>query len=134
MLFLLLPQDIPLAAPVTIVMKASASVASTLPSCSYFDEETGLWDSTGLVLDSVTILSEDDDGGSGGGAAVDVHVSCVSFHLSDFSVTTTEVEPVFRPVTLVRDRSAVATLAWGSKAAPMLCPGSRVLFICPALG
>lgn len=84
-----------------------AAVASELPSCSYFDEDSGLWDSTGLALDSVTVLSGEDAEGT----AVDVHVSCISFHLSDFSVTTTDVEAVFQPVTIVRAR--ISFLAFG---------------------
>lgn len=89
------PQEISLAAPVTITMQAS--VHSDLPSCSFFDEGAGRWDSSGLVVDSVAVLSEQATG------AVEVGVSCVSFHLSDFSVTTTDVQPVFRPVSMVRD-------------------------------
>lgn len=90
-----LVQDIPLAAPVTISLRASVVSVAKLPSCSYYNEETGRWDSSGLVLDSVTELSVGEAG------EMDIQITCVSFHLSDFTATTTEVEPVFQPVTLV---------------------------------
>lgn len=85
-----------------------ASVVSELPSCSYYNKVSGHWDPAGLVLDAITVLSEE----GGAGAATDVHVSCVSFHLSDFSVTTTAVEPVFQPVTLVRKRFWASPVRW----------------------
>lgn len=92
----LLFQDIPLSAPVAMTMKASvASEEEQLPSCSFFNENTGSWESEGLILDSLTVLS------NGGGGGISYDVSCMSFHLSDFTVTTTEIEPVFQPVTLV---------------------------------
>lgn len=87
-------QDIPLAAPVLVTMKASVSEAQ-LPSCSFLNENTGRWDSEGLALDSAAMLSNDED------RAIDYDVSCVSFHLSYFTVTTTEVEPAFTPVPMV---------------------------------
>lgn len=88
-------QDIPLAAPVTMMMRASVASTEDIPSCSYYNEETDLWDSNGLAIDSIEELSVGEEG------EVDVEVVCLSFHLSDFTVTTTEVEPVFQPVTLV---------------------------------
>ena len=88
-------QDIPLAAPVTMLMRASIAPTEDIPSCSYYNEENGLWDSSGLAIYSVQELSVAE------GGDVDVEVSCSTFHLSDFTATTTEVEPVFQPVTLV---------------------------------
>lgn len=76
-------------------MKASVAPEAQLPSCSFFNENTERWESEGLVLESATVLSNEGDG------ATSYDVSCVSFHLSDFSVTTTEVEAIFQPVTLV---------------------------------
>lgn len=93
--FVLLFQYIPLAAPVVMTMEASLTSEAHLPSCSYFNEANDRWGSEGLALNSVTVRS---DGGVG---TVDVDVSCASFHLSDFTVTTEEVEPIFQPVTLV---------------------------------
>ena len=77
-------------------MEAVVASQAELPSCSYYDEDIGRWDSSGLVVESVTELS------TGAIGAVDVLVSCVSFHLSDFTVATTEAEAVFQPVPLVR--------------------------------
>lgn len=82
-------------------MRASVFSIAELPSCSYFNEETGLWDTSGLVLDSISKLSVGEDG------EVDIQISCLSFHLSDFTVTTTDVDPVFQPVTLVSESRIV---------------------------
>lgn len=92
-------------------MEAVVASEAELPSCSYYDEDIGRWDSSGLVVESVTELS------TGAIGAVDVLVSCVSFHLSDFTVATTEAEAVFQPVPLVRiiDQEIVDfTLCWNS--------------------
>ncbi|CAN0146525.1 unnamed protein product [Pylaiella littoralis] len=87
-------EHIPLAAPVAMTMKASVTSEAQLPACSFFNEDTNRWDSEGLALDSATMSSHEGNG------VIDYDVSCVSFHLSYFTVTTTEVEPVFQPVTL----------------------------------
>ncbi|CAM9419179.1 unnamed protein product [Pylaiella littoralis] len=87
-------EQIPLAAPVAMTMKASVTSEAQVPSCSFFDENTGRWDSEGLALDSITMLSHGENG------VIDYDVSCVSFHLSYFTVSTTEVEPIFQPVKL----------------------------------
>ncbi len=73
----------------------SSTDDTTLPFCSFYNEDTDSWESGGLVIESVTEVSQT------GSGAVDLLVSCASFHLSDFSVTPTEVEPVFQPVSLV---------------------------------
>lgn len=81
-----------------MTMRAAVSSAEGLPFCSFYNEESsGGWESSGLVIDAVKELPGTDSG------AVDVLVTCTSFHLSDFSVTTTTAEPVFKPVSLVRD-------------------------------
>ncbi len=90
-----LSQDIPLASPVSLTMRAVVSSTGDVPFCLFYNEDTTSWESSGLVIDSVTELSQTVSG------AVDVLISCASFHLSDFSVTSTEVEPVFQPVSLV---------------------------------
>eukprot|EP00903_Cladosiphon_okamuranus_P012876 g12026.t1 len=87
-------EDVPLAAPVTMLMRASVASTEEIPSCSYYNEETGFWESSGLVIDSIQELSVGESGDA------DVLVSCLTFHLSDFTVTTTEVEPIFQPIAL----------------------------------
>ncbi|CAM9766978.1 unnamed protein product, partial [Ectocarpus sp. 12 AP-2014] len=87
-------EDIALAGPVQLTMRASMTSSAQLPSCSYYNEDTGRWDSEGLAIGAVAVPTDAADG------AVDVLVSCVTFHLSDFGVATTEIEPVFQPVTL----------------------------------
>ncbi|CBJ26945.1 conserved unknown protein [Ectocarpus siliculosus] len=94
-------EDIALAGPVQLTMRASMTSSAQLPSCSYYNEDTGLWDSEGLAIGAVAVLTDAAD------SAVDVLVSCVTFHLSDFGVATTEVEPVFQPVTLGAGLSVV---------------------------
>ncbi|CBJ26947.1 conserved unknown protein [Ectocarpus siliculosus] len=103
-------EDIALAGPVQLTMRASMTSSAQLPSCSYYNEDTGLWDSEGLAIGAVAVLTDAAD------SAVDVLVSCVTFHLSDFGVATTEVEPVFQPVTLGAGLSVVRgreITAWG---------------------
>ncbi|CAM9718087.1 unnamed protein product [Ectocarpus sp. 4 AP-2014] len=87
-------EDIALAGPVQLTMRASMTSSAQLPSCSYYNENTGRWDSEGLAIGAVVVPTDAGDG------AVDVLVSCVTFHLSDFGVAATEVEPVFQPATL----------------------------------
>ncbi|CAM9229815.1 unnamed protein product, partial [Ectocarpus fasciculatus] len=94
-------EDIALAGPVQLAMRASMTSSAQLPSCSYYNEETGRWDSEGLAIDSVTVPTDAGDN------EADVLVSCVTFHLSDFGVGTTEIEPVFQPVTLGAGLSVV---------------------------
>ncbi|CAM9236501.1 unnamed protein product [Ectocarpus fasciculatus] len=94
-------EDIALAGPVQLTMRASMTSSAQLPSCSYYNEETGRWDSEGLAIDSVTVPTDAGDN------EADVLVSCVTFHLSDFGVGTTEIEPVFQPVTLGAGLSVV---------------------------
>ncbi|CAN0146388.1 unnamed protein product, partial [Pylaiella littoralis] len=94
-------EHIPLAAPVAMTMKASVTSEAQLPACSFFNEDTNRWDSEGLALDSATMSSHEGNG------VIDYDVSCVSFHLSYFTVTTTEVEPGFQPVTLTAVLDAI---------------------------
>ncbi|CAM9699138.1 unnamed protein product [Ectocarpus sp. 12 AP-2014] len=94
-------EDIALTGPVQLTMRASMASTAQLPSCSYYNEDTGRWDSEGLAIGAVAVPT------NAGDSAVDVLVSCVTFHLSDFGVATTEVEPVFQPVTLGAGLSVV---------------------------
>ncbi|CAB1100232.1 unnamed protein product [Ectocarpus sp. CCAP 1310/34] len=94
-------EDIALAGPVQLTMRASMASTAQLPSCLYYNEETGRWDSEGLAIGAVAVPT------NAGDSAVDVLVSCVTFHLSDFGVATTEIEPVFQPVTLEAGLSVV---------------------------
>lgn len=85
-------------------MTMTASVASALhsgpiPSCSYFNEEAGDWDSAGLATESMTVLPSGDGGGS------EVNLTCVSFHLSEFTVSADELNAIFTPVSLVREKN-----------------------------
>ncbi|CBJ26948.1 conserved unknown protein [Ectocarpus siliculosus] len=103
-------EDIALAGPVQLTMRASMTSSALLPSCSYYNEETGLWDSEGLAIGAVAVPID------AGDSALDVLVSCVTFHLSDFGVATTEIETVFQPVTLGAGLSVVSgrdMTVWG---------------------
>lgn len=66
----------------TITMTATMTSASESPWCAYYNEETEEWEAGGLAVASVS--SQSADGG--------VELSCVSYHLSDFGVSTTEYE------------------------------------------
>ena len=70
-----------------------------VPSCVYFNEDTGSWDTAGLVMGSIAISLDEADDGNGW---MDVNVTCLSLHLSDFTISSDEVDAAFRPVTLVR--------------------------------
>eukprot|EP00752_Nemacystus_decipiens_P006049 g5460.t1 len=90
--------DIALSAPARMTLKASAATASTvMPSCVYYNEESGSWDTAGLVMDSIATLT---DQGNDGNGWVDMNVTCLSFHLSDFTISSDEIDAAFRPVTL----------------------------------
>lgn len=94
-------QDATLLAPVRITMAASVAAAqhsSAIPSCSFYNEGVGAWDAAGLAIESMTVLS------SGDGEGRDVNLTCLTFHLSDFTVSADELEAAFRPVSLVRER------------------------------
>eukprot|EP00903_Cladosiphon_okamuranus_P018201 g16743.t2 len=91
-------EEIVLSAPVRMTLRASAAVASkVVPSCVYFNENAGSWDTAGLATDSIAISMDEGDDGNG---RVNVIVSCLSFHLSDFTISSDEVDAAFRPVTL----------------------------------
>lgn len=102
-------QDAPLLAPVRITMRASASSASgedsIIPTCSYYNEGAGSWNTAGLATESMTVSSPSSSGGGQGGG-VDVNLTCLSFHLSEFTVSTEEIEAAFRPVSLVSESVA----------------------------
>lgn len=86
-------------APVRITMAASVISgphSGAIPSCSFYDEATGGWDSAGLATDSMTVSP------SGNGTRSEVNLTCFSFHLSDFTVSADELDAAFRPVSLVR--------------------------------
>lgn len=92
-------QDVPLLAPVRITMRASVSSGShklSVPTCSYYNEDVGAWDAAGLATESLS--SSSDDGGE-----KDVNLTCLSFHLSDFTVSADAVDAAFRPVSLVSE-------------------------------
>lgn len=82
---------------------STPSFSDYVPSCSYYDEELGDWVTDGLVIDSVE-GKEEAEAAVAGGDAIDVNVSCFTFHLSDFAVATTDVESAFQPVPLVSQR------------------------------
>lgn len=79
-------------------MRSSVASGNHVPSCSFYDEDTGVWKSDGLVVESVSAKGA----GGGEGLGSEVNISCISYHLSDFAVSTTQPESVFAPVKLVR--------------------------------
>lgn len=91
-------QDVALAAPVTMTMAASMSSASPgVASCSYYDEDLEQWEETGVVTESVVTPSSDDRQRE----KVDVSISCVTYHLSDFTVSSGTLATAVEPVGLV---------------------------------
>lgn len=85
-----------------MMLRASAGVASfsmAQSSCVYYNEDTGTWDTAGLATDSVYMSAVDEADDNNG--RVDVNVTCLSFHLSDFTISADEAEAAFRPVSLV---------------------------------
>ncbi len=80
-----------------------ASSNDLVPSCAYYDEENGRWDSAGLAIEAMTMVSSSGAGEGGDGAddRVDVNLTCLSFHLSGFTVSADEVDAAFRTVPLV---------------------------------
>ena len=69
---------------------------NSVPACSYYNEDVGAWDTAGLAIGSLS--SSSDDGREGGDS-----LTCLSFHLSDFTVSAEGVEAAFRPVSLVSE-------------------------------
>lgn len=94
-------QEIVLTAPVRMRLRTSATVASNVvPSCVYYNENAGSWDTAGLATDSIAIsMDEGDDDGS---CRVNVNVSCLAFHSSDYTISSDEFDAAFRPVMLAR--------------------------------
>lgn len=86
-----------MAAPVTITMKASLTSSSDVPWCAYYNKATGEWESDGLVIESVSAQVS----GATESDGLNVDLSCVYYHLSDFTVSTTEADGIFNPVELV---------------------------------
>lgn len=94
-------QDVALSAPARMTMRASVdSPARNIPSCSYYNEEIGSWDESGLVTESMAVSAGESFEAQG---QSDVIFTCFSFHLSDFTVSSMEMEASFRPVDLVRN-------------------------------
>lgn len=91
-------QDIVLLAPATITMTARLTSASETPWCAYYNVETAEWEADGLVVESASVHMADASDGS----RSEVEVSCTSYHLSDFAVSTTQSDGVFTPIELVR--------------------------------
>ncbi|CAM9102892.1 unnamed protein product [Laminaria digitata] len=88
--------DIPLTAPVTITTRASLNSALDTPWCAYYNNDTRQWEEDGLVIAEVSprALSE------GGSDGLEIEISCLTYHLSDFAVSTTGSDGVFAPVEL----------------------------------
>jgi len=82
-----------------------ASSNGVVPSCNYYDEETGRWDSAGLAIEAMeTVLTPPAATGeavAGVDGHVDIVLTCLSFHLSDFTLSADEVDAAFRTVSLV---------------------------------
>ena len=92
-----------------------------VPSCSYYDEDAGRWDSAGLAIEAMTTVSSSSSSSSSGAAAAaeeeeeeaaaaggfgghsvnGVTLTCLSFHLSDFTLSTEGVDAAFKTVPLV---------------------------------
>lgn len=79
-------------------MKAWPTSASEIPWCAYYNEETSEWEADGLVVESVSVQVADASESNGS----EVDVSCTSYHLSDFAVSTAQSDGVFAPIELVR--------------------------------
>lgn len=89
-----------LSAPARMTLRASVAAASTVvPSCVYYNVDTGSWDTAGIATESIAISMDEGDEGN---RRVDVNVTCTSFHLSDFTISSDDVDAAFRPVMLVR--------------------------------
>lgn len=80
-------------------MRASTPSVSHVASCSHFNESSASWGHDGVAIDSMTTA-----GGSGQSAdsQVVIQISCVSYHLSEFAVSTSDDEHIFAPVDVVR--------------------------------
>lgn len=91
-------QDIPLTAPAAITMTASLTSASVIPWCAYYNQETAGWEADGLVIGSASVQASDASDSN----SSDVEVLCLSYHLSDFAVSTADSDGIFAPVDVVR--------------------------------
>ncbi|CAM9935318.1 unnamed protein product [Scytosiphon promiscuus] len=91
--------EVTLSAPVRMTMRGSmGGTTSRLPSCVYYNDDAGSWDTAGLAM-GASIMSVDDVGGENSQAAANITVTCVSFHLSDFTIATDdEADAAFRPI------------------------------------
>lgn len=79
-------------------MKASLFSESDVPWCAYYNEVAAKWDADGLIIASAAAqLPETEENGT-----LEVTLSCTSYHLSDFAVSTTEADVLLVPVDLVR--------------------------------
>ena len=79
-------------------MKVSLNSTSDTPWCAYYNNETREWEDDGLVIAAVFPWAV----GEGESDALGADISCLSYHLSDFAVSTTGSDGVFAPVELVR--------------------------------
>jgi len=83
-----------------------------VPSCSYYDEGAGRWDSAGLVIEAIATFSS--AAGEQAGELdnpLDVNLTCLSFHLSDFTLSTEAVDAAFKTVPLASlDRQRFSAL------------------------
>lgn len=90
-------------APVTITMKTSLNSALDTPWCAYYNNETRAWEDDGLAVVAASSgtpsAGEDND--------LEVDITCLSYHLSDFVASTTDADGVFAPVELVRSLSSL---------------------------
>ena len=91
-------QEMLLSAPVTITMKASLNSTLDTPWCAYYNNETKKWEEDGLAI--VTVSPREPSAEEGDD--LEVYISCLSYHLSDFAVSTTDSDGIFAPVALVR--------------------------------
>ena len=79
-------------------MKALLNSTSDMPWCAYYNNETRGWVEDGLVIAAVSPVTL----GEGASDGLELQVSCLSYHLSDFAVSTTGSDGVFTPVELVK--------------------------------
>ncbi|CAM9093541.1 unnamed protein product, partial [Hapterophycus canaliculatus] len=90
--------DFALRAPVRMTMTGSMSATlPKLPSCVYYNDDAGAWDTGGLAT-GASVMSVDEVTGETARGDANVTVTCVSFHLSDFTIATDEVGAAFRPI------------------------------------
>ncbi|CAM9646533.1 unnamed protein product [Scytosiphon promiscuus] len=92
-------QVVSLSAPVRMTLRGSmGTTLSKPPACVYFNENKGGWDNAGLAT-GASMVSVNDVGGDTTQPAVNnATVTCVTFHLSDFTMAIDDVGTSFRPI------------------------------------